>query len=199
MNAPRYYRGANTTLWGIVIALALALALWFAGRATVAQIDASARDDERAKVLKEGAALRDASLSLAYRRWAHERDSLRALVDQRDTVLINRLRTVHDTAWLPADTAPTVRYAACRAQLDSIATECAAFRAAANRARLVSDSQHVADTSALRGITLQLAAVRRADSTKASRLVARSNWRAAERGACIASVGFNAFTILRKD
>lgn len=200
MTASRYYRGgATATLWGVVIALALALALWFAGRATVATIDATARVEERAKVLAEGAALRDASLALAYRRWTVERDSLRALAALRDTVLVSRLRVVHDTTWLPADTTPTVRLFACRMQLDSLATACEAFRVTATRALAVADSQRTADTAITSALSVQLAAIRRADAEKAGKLASRNRWRTIERGVCGGALAFGIFTVFKPE
>lgn len=58
-------RTVSPVLWSVVIALALALALWFAGRSTVSAI----RQDERTKVLADGERL-GRELAAAYERRA---------------------------------------------------------------------------------------------------------------------------------
>lgn len=179
-----YYRPAPTRLvWGVVMALLLAWALWLAGRATLAAV----RDDERARVLAEGSALTRQALEHA-QRLARERDSLAVLVAQRDTVLITRIKRVRDTAWLPADTTPAVRLVACRAQLDTLATACDTFRQAASVALAKADTSSRRDSAALAGLSLQLAAVRRADSLKAVQLAGGARRHAFERGACAAAI-----------
>lgn len=187
MSAPRYYRTDVTRLvWGAVIALALAVALWFAGRATARAI----RADERAAVLREG----DVLLQLALARGDTLRrvaDSLRLELGRVDTVLVERIRRVRDTAWLPADTAPRVRLAACRATLDTLADACARFRAATALALAAADSVKRHDSSAFAGMAGQLAAVRRADSLKAEQLAGRGRRRSFAAGVCAASVAGN--------
>ena len=173
MTTPRYMRpGIPSWLWGIIIACALALALWLAGRQTVAAI----REDERAKVLAEGQSLVGAALAIQRAQWARERDSLRALVHRADTVLVTRLRHVRDTAWLPADTAAPVRLRACMAQLDSLAAECAAFRVTATAALALADSAQRRDSAVIAGLSLQLAATQRADSLARAALAQRPTW-----------------------
>jgi hypothetical protein len=155
-----YRRPAAHVVWGVVISLALALALWCAARFTVAAIRAS----ERAAVLREGDAL--LAQATAYTRvLARERDSLRALVRTADTVLVTRLRTVRDTTWLPA--APEQRLPACLAQLDSLATDCTTYRRAATLALAQADTIRRGDSTVIAGLSLQLAARRRADSLAA--------------------------------
>lgn len=188
-----YYRPSPVrVLWGVGIVLALALALWLMGRATVAAI----RADERASVLRDGDAL--LAQALAYgAKLSRERDSLAALVAQRDTVLVTRIRHIRDTAWLPADTSPRVRLAACRAQLDTLATDCDLFRRTATTALAKADTIQRRDAAALAGLSWQLAAVRRADSIKATQLSARSRWRSVERGVCAGSLAAHVFTLTR--
>jgi len=182
-----YYRPSPTRLvWGVVIALALALALWFAWRATANAI----RQDERAKVLTEGTALLREALEHG-RRLAHERDSLAKRVADTDTVLVERIRRIRDTAWLPADTSPTVVLRACRAQLDALATDCDAFRHAATTALAKADTSRRSDSTVIAGLSWQLAAIRRADSIKADQLAGRGRSRAFERGVCAASLATN--------
>lgn len=184
-----YYRPAPTRfVWGVVIALALAVALFFAARASVDAI----RQDERATVLREGdALLRDALVRGAT--LARERDSLAAVVAQVDTVLVTRIRRIRDTAWLPADTSPTVVLRACRAQLDSLATDCDAFRHAATTALAKADTSRRSDSTVIAGLSWQLAAIRRADSIKAVALSRFSRWRSLERGVCVGSIAANVF------
>lgn len=187
-----YRRSYAPVVWGVVIALALAAALVFAHRATVAVAVAA----ERAAVLADGASLLALSQahSAAIRR---ERDSLRAVVARVDTVLVTRLRTVRDTAWLPADTSPVVRLAACRATLDTLATECALFRASATLALAAADSLAVTQSDAAKAAAWQLAAITRSRDAALSQLASRGKWRAFERGVCVASVGLNVFTLTR--
>lgn len=171
---------------GVVLALALLLALWCAVRATITAI----RTDERAAVLRAGEAILTQSL-VTLRAVAHERDALRAVVRQRDTVLVTRLRTVRDTAWVPVDTTPVVRDAACRAQLDTLASDCDAFRVSATAALASADTMRRRDSTVRSGLSVQLAGVRRADSTKAARLASRATWRTVERALCATSVVSN--------
>lgn len=188
-----YYRPSPTRfVWGVVIALALAVALWFAGRATIAAV----RQDERTTVLRDGDTLLNAALA-HNRTLARERDSLAAVVAKVDTILVTRLRTIRDTAWLPADTSPTVRLAACRAQLDTLATGCDAFRRTALAAIAKADTTRRGDSAVMAGLSLQLAALRRADSAKAAQLAGRSRWRTIERGVCVGSLAANVFTFTR--
>jgi hypothetical protein len=188
-----YYRPSPwRAAWGAVIALALAVALGLAARATVDAI----RENERAKVRTEGGALLRLALEHS-QRLAYERDSLALLVAQRDTVLVTRIRTIRDTAWLPADTSPVVRLAACRAELDELATACEQFRRTAVTALAKADTMTRRDSAALAGLSLQLAAVRRADSLKAAQLAGRSRWRTIARGVCAGSLAANVFTLTR--
>jgi hypothetical protein len=187
-----YRRSYAPVIWGVAIALALAAALVFAHRATVAVAVAA----ERAAVLADGASLLALSQahSAAIRR---ERDSLRAVVARVDTVLVSRLRTVRDTAWLPADASPVVRLAACRATLDTLASECAQFRASATLALAAADSLAVTQSDAARAAAWQLAAITRSRDAAQSQLAARGKWRAFERGVCAGSIGLNVFSLTR--
>lgn len=180
---PTYYRPRYApVIWGVVIALALAAALVFAHRAAVASAVAA----ERATVLREGETLfRLAQAhSEAIRR---ERDSLRAVVARVDTVLVHRLRTVRDTAWLPADTSPVVRLAACRAQLDSLATDCERFRATATAALANADSLHRADSVSAHAQSIITAGITRSRDAALSQLASRGKRQSFERGVCVAS------------
>jgi hypothetical protein len=180
---PTYYRPRYAPMiWGVVIALALAAALVFAHRATVAVAVAA----ERAAVLADGASLLALSQahSAAIRR---ERDSLRAVVARVDTVLVSRLRTVRDTAWLPADTSPVVRLASCRAQLDTLATDCERFRATATAALANADSLRRADSTAAHAQAVITAGITRSRDAALSQLAARGKRRSFERGVCVAS------------
>lgn len=184
MTTPRYLsigaRLRDGLVW-LAVCVALALGVYFAGRASVAAI----RRDERARVLDEGHRLADVLLSAERRHWAGLVDSLRRQTRAADTVLVTRLRTVRDTAWLPADPAPAVRYVACRAQLDTLASDCATFRATATAALAAADSQHQTDTLTLRTMATQLAAIRRSDSTKAVALARRPTWWTVAKGAMV--------------
>lgn len=188
-----YYRPSPTRfVWGVAIALALLVALGIAARATVAAI----RQDERTKVLSEGSTLLEQALAHG-RQLARERDSLRLVVARVDTVLLTRIRRVRDTAWLPADTTPAVRLAACRATLDTLATDCDLFRRTASTALAKADTMQRRDSAAIAGLSWQLAAVRRADSIKTVALSRQSRWRSIERGVCVGSVAAHVFTLTR--
>lgn len=188
MSAPRWYRGTPPWLWGAVIALALALALVGAGWATVGAI----RSSERAAVLEEGDALTRAALARGDT-LARAVDSLRSAVATVDTVLVTRLRTVRDTAWLPADTTPVVVLGACRAQLDTLAQDCAAFRETATTALAQATTIRRGDSTVIAGLSLQLAAIRRADSVRAAQQSRRSRLRVATDAACVGAVAAHFF------
>ena len=188
MSTPRWYRGTPPWLWGMVIALALALALWFAGWSTVGAIRAA----ERAKVMAEGETLTRLALARGDA-LARQNDSLRAVVAHVDTVLVERIRRVRDTAWLPADTAPRVRLAACIAAVDSLATDCASFRRTAVAALAQADTTRRRDSAAVVGLSLQLAAIRRADSVRASKQSRRSRLRLVTDGVCAGAVAGHLF------
>jgi hypothetical protein len=183
-----YRRSYAPVVWGVVIALALAAALVFAHRATVAVAVAA----ERAAVLADGASLLALSQahSAAIRR---ERDSLRAVVARVDTVLVTRLRTVRDTAWLPADPSPVVRLAACRATLDTLASDCERFRVTASKALANADSLHRADSATAHAQSIITAGITRSRDAALTQLASRGKWRAFERGVCVASLATNYF------
>ena len=166
-----YRRSYPPVLWGVVIALAIAAALVFAHRSAVA----AAVTAERAKVLGEGEAL--LRLSLAHSAdLKRQADSLRAVVAHVDTVVVSRLRTVRDTAWLPADTSPVVRLAACRAQLDTLATDCERFRATATAALANADDRHRADSTTLAAQSIITAGITRSRDAALSQLASRGKW-----------------------
>jgi hypothetical protein len=195
MTPASYVRRDWTRLvWGVVIALALLAGLWYAGTLTLR----AARDDERRIVLAEG----DSLQQLATARGDTLRralDSLRRAVRQVDTVLVSRLRTVRDTAWLP-DTillTPTNRSAAvmtaCRAQLDTLASDCERFRATATTALATADSLHRADSSTVHAQSIITAGIARSRDAALKQLAARGTLRAFERGVCVASLATNYF------
>lgn len=189
MTRPRYYRARVTpVLWGVGVALAIALGLWFAHRQQMAW----ARADERARVLREGDALLQQALARGAA-LARERDSLRVLVAQVDTVLVTRLRTIRDTAWMPADTTPVVVLAACRAQLDTLAQDCDTFRRAATTALAQADTIQRRDSAAIAGLSLQLAGIRRADSVRATQQARRARVRLATDAVCVGAVAAHLF------
>lgn len=189
MTRPRYYRARVTpVLWGVGVALAIALGLWFAHRQALTW----ARADERARVLREGDALLQQALARGAA-LARERDSLRTVVAQVDTVLVTRLRTIRDTAWLPADTTPRVRLAACRAQLDTLAQDCETFRRAATTALAQADTIRRGDSTVIAGLSLQLAGIRRADSVRATQHSRRSRLRLVTDGVCAGAVAAHLF------
>ena len=184
MSLPRYYRGAwREMAAGVSIALAIVAALIWAGTASVQAI----RANERQRVLREGDALLQHALA-DRRRVTRERDSLAAIARQIDTVLVTRIRRIRDTAWLPADTSPVVRLAACRATLDTLATDCDLFRRTASTAIAKADTIHRRDSAAIAGLSWQLAAVRRADSVRATQDARRATWRTLERAAWAVSL-----------
>ncbi|MFN8996598.1 MAG: hypothetical protein ACK5X3_23460, partial [Pseudomonadota bacterium] len=81
MRPQRWYRGTPPWLWGLVIALALAVALWLAGTLTVRSIRAA----ERMAVLREGDRLMAQALTYS-RVQARLIDSLTVEAARRDTV-----------------------------------------------------------------------------------------------------------------
>jgi len=184
-------------VWGLAIAFALLGALWLAGRATVRAI----QERERTAVLAEG----DTLLRLALAQGnalKREVDSLRIEAARRDTVLVHTIERVRtETAKpIPPGTDTTALIAAvrsCRATLDTLATDCEAFRAVATTALAKADTAKRADSSVIAALSLSLAAVRRADSAKAASLTRRSTWRTVERGVCAGSIAANIFTFTR--
>lgn len=149
-----YHRPAYLRLITLAaIALALLAALVTAAVLAVRAI----RADTRAAVLREGDALLQQSLAHA-RTLARERDSLRLVVAHVDTVLVTRIRRVRDTAWIPADTAPTVVLGACRAELTALASACESYRSAATTALAHADTLRRADSTTITALQQQLAA-----------------------------------------
>ena len=188
MSTPRWYKGTPPWLWGVVISLALIASLAWGGWLTLSW----ARADERRVVLAEGETLTRLALARGDA-LARQNDSLRAAVAHVDTVLVERIRRVRDTAWLPADTAPHVRLAACIAVVDSLATECGTFRRTATLALAQADTTRRRDSAAVAGLSLQLAAIRRADSVRASQQSRRSRLRLVTDGVCVGSVAAHFF------
>lgn len=193
MTTPRWYRGSPPWLWGVVIGLALLAALAWGGWLTLSW----ARADERATVLREG----DAITQLALARGdslSRTVDSLRAATAQAETVLVVRtLRAKQEaTAPVPAstDTAGLVSAVrSCRAQLDTLASDCDAFRETATTALAEATTVRRSDSSVIAGLSLQLASVRRADSVRASQQSRRSRLRLVTDGVCAGAVAGHLF------
>ncbi len=168
-----YYR-ARTPSWLIVTVVAVTCAVLTV--TAVREYIARVRITERARVVTEAAALERSVRADMASAWQIELDSLRLLATSRDTVVQRVLRVVHDTSWLPADTSTAVRYGACRVTLDTLASECAAFRVTASAALAVADSLHRADSASAHTFALvatvardSLADARRAAATMVSR------------------------------
>jgi hypothetical protein len=177
----------------MVVALALALALWLAGWSTVGAIRAA----ERAKVMAEGDALTRMALARGDA-LARTVDSLRAATAKAETVLVARTLRAKQEATVPvppsADTTALVSAVrSCRAQLDTLATECDTFRRTATLALAQADTTRRRDSAAVAGLSLQLAAIRRADSVRASRQSRRSRLRLVTDGVCVGSVAAHFF------
>ena len=191
---PGYYRpGITRLVWGVCIALALLAALCWAGVLTLR----AARADERRVVLQEGSVLLTAALKRG-ETLRQSLDSLAAIVRRRDTLLIVRIEQANGEAEKPippaSDTAALVgAVRSCRATLDTLAGDCAAFREAATKALAVADTNRRADSAVITGFSLQLAGLRRADSIKAAHSARAGKWRAIERGDCAGSVAANRF------
>lgn len=183
-----YYRPSPTRfVWGVGIALLLALALFFAARAASNAI----REDERAGVLREGDALLQRALERGAE-LARERDSLARLVAKVDTVVIERVAKAKAEAAKPipsaTDTSALVTAVrSCRAQLDTLATDCAAFRRTATAALAKAAALHDADTAQLRVQAERAAAITRSRDAALTQLAGRTRWQAFERGVCVAS------------
>lgn len=193
-------------LWGVIVALALALALWKAGMLTVAQI----RADERAAVLAEG----DTLLAVINRnagRIARERDSVARVLAVRDTQLTAALASAgrvverivtREVPVLPAsllDTAATRRtitalqadLTTCRDTLMGLASACAQYRITSDSARHVSARQRTADSTALARMAEQTAAISRSRDAAVASLARQSKWRTLERSTCAVSLATN--------
>lgn len=140
----------------LLLGLALALGLWHGAQVAAGRI----RAEERQRVLARVAAEVAPQLAAERAEWARERDSLEALVAQVDTVLQVRLRTIRDTLWLPADTTPVIRLAACRLVLDQLATDCTRYRETTAAALRVSAELRQADSLAAVALGARLALVR---------------------------------------
>ncbi len=176
MTAPRYYRRAPTFVRAILSVLVVVIVAVMGVRAGLASL----RQAERERI-EVAAALTASKFDAERTQLVHRIDSLSRLTSRADTVLRTRLRTLHDTLWLPADTSPTVRYAACRAQLDTLATDCDAFRARAGEQLSATKEAWDTEKAAARATSLQLATARRS----AERRAAQQTW---ERRICAASV-----------
>lgn len=179
-----YYRPPTERIvWGVVIALALALALLFASRGTAAAIRADERErveQSAQQLLNEGRLERDRLLD--------EVDSLRSVVAHVDTVLRTRLVRVRDTAWLPADTSGPVRLDACRAELDAVSTDCERFRVTATTALAAADTAAAQAHRERLALVRQIAVARDAAEAQARAHQRHNQWRMVERGACVAAV-----------
>ena len=193
MTTPRWYRGAPSWLWGAVISLALLAALAWGGWLTLSW----ARSDERRIVLTEGEAFTRLATQHADS-LARVLDSTRRVVAQAETVLVVRtLRAKQEaTAPVPASTDTTALVSAvrsCRAQLDTLASDCDAFREAATMAIAEATTMRRSDSSVIAGLSLQLASVRRADSVRASQQSRRSRLRLVTDGVCAGAVAGHLF------
>lgn len=189
-----YYRPRWAgTVWGVAIALALLAALCWAGALTLS----ATRADERRVVLAEGNVL----LTQALQRGdtlQRSLDSLSAIVRHRDTLLIVRIEQAKGESVKPippaSDTAALVAVVrSCRATLDTLASDCAAFREVATTALAKADTTRRGDSTVIAGLSLQLAGIRRADSLKAAQSARAGKWRVIERGVCAGSVAANVF------
>lgn len=146
-----YYRPrVPSWLWVTLLITAGLFAVVVLGRATVNSI----KDGERQRVYREAHQWASATVVAQRERFAKERDSLRKETGRVDTLLKVRLKTIRDTTWLPADTSPAVRLAACRVQLDTLATECEAFRATATATMAADDSLRKADSLRIAGLIM---------------------------------------------
>lgn len=163
---PKTYMSLRARLtpyaWWLVIALALALGCWFAGRATVTQI----RQDERTRVLAEGERVASAISAAERAHWQHAVDSLRAAASAVDTVLDTvflRAKAESRAPIPPASdtTALLASVRSCRATLDTLASTCAAFRATATAALAAADTVQRRDSATIRGLSILLAGEQR--------------------------------------
>ncbi|GAB1345027.1 hypothetical protein [Gemmatimonas sp.] len=178
-------------VWGVVIALALGVALYIAGRATVRAI----QEQERRAVLAEGDTL--AKLALArgdsLRRVV---DSLRIVTAHRDTIVVHTIeRAKAETAKpLPpaSDTAALVAAVrSCRATLDTLVTDCTRYRETATAALEAAKQQHEADSTRDAIRAQQLAAITRSRDAALTQIASRGRWHSFERGVCVASLATN--------
>lgn len=172
--------GLLLTVVGVLTLLALVAA------AVVSWRDAI-REAERTRVLAEADGVARGLLSAQRATWQRERDSLIAATGRRDTVLRTRLQVVRDTQWLPADTSPAVRLFACRAQLDTLATACAAYRDTATAALDAADRLHAADTAALGRAAVAVVAVRDTLRNERQAAARKPGWRGVVIGAASAA------------
>ena len=188
--------------WGLFVAACLAAALYVAGAATLARIQATARADERARLTLEHDARVVAQLAAQRGYYRRIVDSLGAQLATRDSALRTRVAHVRTvTRWMPADTAPAVQLAACRAQLDTLATDCETFRAQAAatiaQLRAAADSAQRADSTAAAAESMRAVLATAQSADFARRLSQATTGRAWARGACAVSVGLNLFTLWR--
>lgn len=188
--------------WAAFIVACLAAALYAAGVVTVRRVQSQARADERARMTVENNTWTRAQLETQRAHFRRIVDSLGAQVAARDSALRVRIVRVRDVPrWLPADTTPAVQLRACRAQLDTLATDCEVFRAQAaatlEGVRAAADSVHRADSAAAAqaGMRAVLAVAEREEFGR--RLASAQRGRAWERGACAVSGALNLFTLWR--
>lgn len=142
---PRYYRGLPDWLWATLgVFVVLAALVW--GALTALDI---AKASGRADAFAEGKAAAAIVFPAERARWSRERDSLVAAAAVRDTVLVERIRTVRriitDTV-VSRDTAPddSTLLHACTA----LANDCDSFRVTATAALAAADSVRRADSLA---------------------------------------------------
>jgi len=189
MRPPRWYRGTPPWLWGLVIALALAVALWLAGTLTVRSIRAA----ERMAVLREGDRLMAQSLTYS-RVQARLIDSLTVEAARRDTVWLRAKAVAQAVTAAPIPTDSTALVTAvrsCRATLDATVTACDSAQAA-QRAVIPAQTQRTAsDSAALAAQAVITAGITRRRDAALAALAARSRWRTVERSACAVSVAAN--------
>lgn len=202
MTAPRGDRGPSSWLWGIIVALALALALWKAGMLSIAQIRAS----ERAAVLKEGDAFA-ALYRTEAQRIARERDSVLRVLAQRDTQLTAALNTaqrviVKEVPVIPASLLDTTQTRAaltalqqglttCRDTLAGLVSACTQYRLTSDSARAVGARQRTADSTALVRMAEQTAAISRSRDAAVASLARQSKWRTLTYSTCAVSLATN--------
>ena len=188
---------ANVTLpqwvWGVVIAGALLTALGLAGWLSVGWI----ADRARAKTLAEGAALAQRTAARADT-LARSLDSARRIVATVETVVVAQVARARREATAPippaADTTGLVAAVrSCRAQLDTLAGDCDAFRVAATTAMARADSVDRAKDDVIRGFSVALAAGRQQDSIRAARARRWAPARWAAIGGCSAAVATHLF------
>lgn len=148
---PLYAPRDRSIVWLSGGVLAVLTLTFFAGRQFLRNRDASVRS----AVFAEAELHASRSVTMQRTAWARRFDSLSVLTRARDTVLVERIRTVRQLVARADTVRDTVTVYAALSNCSQLATDCDVFRASARTALLAADSLRVADSSRVALFSLQ--------------------------------------------